>query len=53
MDKVREAAGGKKTEKKKDDPDAPAFWPLIRQVNVRSRAEALRSGVILVDLPGL
>jgi hypothetical protein len=49
MDKVRDAAGASK---KKKDHNAPAFWPLIRQVNVRCSAECLSSGCILVDLPG-
>lgn len=35
------------------DPDGPAFWPLIRQVNVRCRSKALSTGAVLVDLPGL
>jgi hypothetical protein len=41
--------------KKKDqfDPDGPAYWPLIRQVRVRCQSEALRTGAILVDLPGV
>lgn len=59
MDKARNAAGlasrstATKTNKPKDnDPDAPALWPLIRQVNVRCRAEALSTGAVLVDLPG-
>lgn len=53
MDKVRKIAGtstSKKTDQ--DDADAPALWPLIRQVNVRCRANALSTGAILVDLPG-
>ncbi|KAJ3937366.1 MAG: hypothetical protein NXY57DRAFT_981850 [Lentinula lateritia] len=49
MDKVREAAGVSK----KKDSIGPAFWPLIRQVNVRCPAECLSSGCILVDLPGV
>ncbi|KAH8106194.1 hypothetical protein BXZ70DRAFT_422562 [Cristinia sonorae] len=36
-----------------DDPNGPAFWPLIRQVNVRCNAAALSTGAILVDLPGV
>lgn len=36
-----------------DDPDGPAFWPLIRQVNVRCNAAALSTGALLVDLPGV
>ncbi|GLB33731.1 putative dynamin family protein [Lyophyllum shimeji] len=54
MDKVREASG---TSRFKDsgstDADAPALWPLIRQVNVRCNAAALSTGAILVDLPGV
>ncbi|KAG0709554.1 hypothetical protein DFH29DRAFT_792939, partial [Suillus ampliporus] len=40
-----------KTTKKKDN--GPALWPLIRQVNVRCNAQALSTGAILVDLPGV
>ncbi|KAG5641399.1 hypothetical protein DXG03_005335 [Asterophora parasitica] len=54
MDKVREASG---TSRPKDNgkagADAPALWPLIRQVNVRCNAAALSTGAILVDLPGV
>ncbi|KAH9951754.1 Dynamin family-domain-containing protein [Amylocystis lapponica] len=42
---------GKK--KDKDDVDGPAYWPLIRQVNVRCNAAALSTGAVLVDLPGV
>jgi len=35
-----------------NDADAPALWPLIRQVNVRCNAKALSTGAVLVDLPG-
>jgi hypothetical protein len=58
MDKVRSAAGlpnrniATGTSKKTNDIDAPALWPLIRQVNVRCHAEALSTGAVLVDLPG-
>ncbi|TEB25966.1 hypothetical protein FA13DRAFT_1777191 [Coprinellus micaceus] len=31
----------------------PAFWPLIRQVHVLCNAEALSTGAVLVDLPGI
>jgi hypothetical protein len=30
----------------------PALWPLIRLVSIRSRAAALSTGTVLVDLPG-
>jgi hypothetical protein len=60
MDKVRNAAGmasrgtATSSSKSKDaDLDAPALWPLIRQVNVRCNAGALRTGAVLVDLPGM
>lgn len=61
MDKVRSAAklnknpttGTSKNTSKISDPDAPALWPLIRQVNVRCRAQALSTGAVLVDLPGV
>ncbi|KAI0069058.1 hypothetical protein BV25DRAFT_1817993 [Artomyces pyxidatus] len=39
--------------KPKDSSEGPAFWPLIRQVNVRCNSPALSTGAILVDLPGV
>ncbi|ESK97641.1 hypothetical protein Moror_17503 [Moniliophthora roreri MCA 2997] len=51
MDIMRNTAGGSK--KEKNDPNAPAFWPLIRQVNVRCKAPCLSTGAVLVDLPGV
>jgi len=59
MDKVRGAAGlasrgtGSSSKSKDTDPDVPALWPLIRQVNVLCNAEALATGAVLVDLPGI
>lgn len=38
---------------KEDDSGGPAYWPLIRQVQVKCNAEALSTGSILVDLPGV
>jgi len=54
MDKVRKSAGmsTSKSKDKDQDLDSPALWPLIRQVNVRCRAQALSTGAVLVDLPG-
>lgn len=52
MDLVRGATGKDKSKKDKD-VDGPAFWPLIRQVNVRCNSQALSTGAILVDLPGV
>lgn len=51
MAEAREAAGVRR--EKKDDADAPALWPLIRQVNVRCPSAALSTGAVLVDLPGM
>ncbi|KAF5388296.1 hypothetical protein D9615_000347 [Tricholomella constricta] len=54
MDKVREASGSSRLrDSGKADADAPALWPLIRQVNVLCNAAALSTGAILVDLPGV
>lgn len=33
--------------------DEIAYWPLIRTVKIYTRAEALKSGSVLVDLPGV
>ncbi|KAH9482911.1 Nuclear GTPase SLIP-GC [Psilocybe cubensis] len=55
MDQVRKSAGmgREKTKSGAPDADSAALWPLIRQVNVRCRAEALSTGAVLVDLPGV
>lgn len=50
MDQVRESAGGRREKK---DEEAPALWPLIRQVNVRCPSATLSTGAVLVDLPGI
>ncbi|KAI0786384.1 hypothetical protein C8Q75DRAFT_771545 [Abortiporus biennis] len=47
------AAATTKKKTSDDDPDGPAFWPLIRQVNVHCNAACLSTGAILVDLPGV
>ncbi|KAF7313741.1 hypothetical protein HMN09_00531200 [Mycena chlorophos] len=53
VDSKDQKRGKDKDKKDKDrDPNAPAFWPLIRQVNVRAPSDALSTGAILVDLPG-
>ena len=61
MEKVREAAAGISQQRdsgngskpQKGNETSAAFWPLIRQVNVRCSARALSTGAILVDLPGV
>jgi hypothetical protein len=35
----------------KDETD-PAYWPLIKQVRIWIKAEALSTGAVLCDLPG-
>lgn len=52
MDKLMKNLG-KDSGKKKESYDEPAFWPLIRQVNVRCDSAALSTGAVLVDLPGV
>ncbi|KIK36397.1 hypothetical protein CY34DRAFT_26339 [Suillus luteus UH-Slu-Lm8-n1] len=42
-----------KNEETKKTDHSPALWPLIRQVNVRCNAQALSTGAVLVDLPGV
>ncbi|KAG2077497.1 hypothetical protein BDR04DRAFT_1196025 [Suillus decipiens] len=51
-DQKRGSKKDKNKETKKTD-HGPALWPLIRQVNVRCNAQALSTGAILVDLPGV
>ena len=46
------AAKKTSSDKESNTKDAPALWPLIRQVNVRCAAKALSTGTVLVDLPG-
>ncbi|KAK7470729.1 hypothetical protein VKT23_002151 [Stygiomarasmius scandens] len=48
-EKAHVAAG----KSRKTDPNAPTFWPLIRQVNVRCKSACLSTGAVLVDLPGV
>jgi hypothetical protein len=43
----------KKKKKKKNAVEEPAFWPLIKQVKIRIKAEALSTGAVLCDLPGV
>lgn len=53
IDSKDQKRGHKKDKEKKKEDNGPALWPLIRQVNVRCPSEALRTGAILVDLPGV
>ena len=59
MDKIRaqEAKlaglmGGPVKDTNDSDSDDVAFWPLIRQVDVRCQSKVLSTGAVLVDLPG-
>lgn len=55
--KEKKGGGGHKDKKKdgkrKDPLDGPALWPLIRQVQVKCKSNALSTGAVLVDLPGV
>lgn len=58
MDRLREqnkkGSGSASGSKSKDnDENGPAYWPLIRQVQVKCGSRALSTGCILVDLPGV
>ncbi|KAG6918940.1 hypothetical protein DXG01_010595 [Tephrocybe rancida] len=53
IERLREANGTSRPKDKKADTEAPALWPLIRQVNVRCNSAALSTGAVLVDLPGV
>lgn len=35
------------------DDDEPAHWPLVRVVRIMMKANILKTGLVLVDLPGL
>lgn len=48
----KEEAGEAMAEDTNEESLKPALWPLIRQVTIRCRADALSTGAILVDLPG-
>ncbi|KAJ3510297.1 hypothetical protein NLJ89_g4757 [Agrocybe chaxingu] len=59
MDKARNTAGmmmrntAWTSNTSRAEVNDAALWPLIRQVNVRCKAEALSTGAVLVDLPGV
>lgn len=47
-DKEKEKGSPKRKEKKKME-----FWPLIKMVRIYTRSDALSTGAVLVDLPGV
>lgn len=52
----KEKAGTKsadKSEKKRKGPREMEYWPLIRVVRIYTKAAALATGAVLVDLPGV
>ena len=42
-----------KDQQKKKEPKSMEFWPLIRVVRIYVKAEALKTGAVIVDLPGV
>ncbi|KAJ9317701.1 hypothetical protein DTO271D3_2167 [Paecilomyces variotii] len=46
----KEKRRGKKKEAQKDEPE---WWPLIRVVKIYVKANALSTGAVIVDLPGV
>lgn len=51
--KDQKSARGRPGQREKSKPTEPALWPLIRVVRIRVKAQALSSGALLVDLPGV
>ena len=49
----KEKTTGKEKGQDKKEPKAMEFWPLIRVVRIYVKAEALETGAVLVDLPGV
>ncbi|CAG8951269.1 hypothetical protein HYFRA_00008018 [Hymenoscyphus fraxineus] len=52
----KEKSGDKKKKKKKGEKSEPKtmeFWPMIKVVRIYVKADALSTGAILVDLPGV
>lgn len=49
----KEKSTGAKGKDKEKKPREMEYWPLIRVVRLQVKAEALRSGVVLCDLPGV
>lgn len=43
----------KESQKKEKGPKKPEFWPLIRIVKIFTKAAALSTGAVIVDLPGV
>lgn len=43
----------KKKKKQKGEKKGMEFWPLIKVVKIYVKAEALSTGAVIVDLPGV
>ncbi|KAJ9613364.1 hypothetical protein H2200_003306 [Cladophialophora chaetospira] len=54
VDSKEKTSGAKdKTDKKDKKPREMEFWPLIRVVRLYTKAPALATGAVIVDLPGV
>lgn len=49
----KEKPTGDKNKKVKGEKKQMEFWPLIKVVRIYTKADALSTGAILVDLPGV
>ncbi|KAJ9637247.1 hypothetical protein H2199_007533 [Coniosporium tulheliwenetii] len=49
----KEKATGQEKDKKKKEPKQMEFWPLIKVVKIYTKSAALKTGAIVVDLPGV
>lgn len=52
VDSKEKSTGNKDKDKKKERKEME-FWPLIRVVRIQCKSSALRTGAVIVDLPGV
>lgn len=53
VDSKEKSTETKKAKKDKAEPKQMEFWPLIKVVRIYTKADALSTGAIVVDLPGV
>ncbi|KAL2065059.1 hypothetical protein VTL71DRAFT_4199 [Oculimacula yallundae] len=53
VDSKEKSSEDKKKKKEKGEKKQMEFWPLIKVVRIYTKAEALSTGAVIVDLPGV
>lgn len=53
VDSKEKATKGDKDKSDKKEPRQMEFWPLIKVVRIYTKADALSTGAVIVDLPGV